>query len=555
MASRRKKSRPTKIAEFEPLIDIEQNSVDQAFFDQEAIEDDQAARIKRFLEEESEDTPENSFEQIKQSPVKKILGNPDKSTVSSTLDIVEAVEAVTKHFTNSYPNGTIPANLRFHQLTSDDDTIDYTIQAQSHGMTNGTALRQPLKGLGRKKTGESMQKHSTHYKYLLALSMPGVKRGPAKRSRVRDEDCPRYTCETCKYVTNRSDHFKRHQMTHSADKPLKCHKCSYGTGRSDHYKRHLQRHGMSEKDIIDCCARNGLKLKNIPSNNTNVKSANKTTQDNNTKPPALVVKKEPVPEIKYIPEKVTFLDPGATPPNTILDGGDELSSDSKRFECSKCEYTTNKKSHFTRHQLGHTKNTFTSCAKCNKSFKTTSYLHRHRCKPQRRCAQCKQIFINHEAMLLHTAQEHPDTPQFVVTKNEFSETEAELDLCLLNGTFSDQNQIEYAVNETEDNTADMTEPMDLSKCKSEKQDEKTLIFDVQVPNREKLDMPTQSISSETKITVVGTGPLEDTVPHYVPLQKQTVSMQSDLTAMGNFRCTKCSAWFNKLNEYSAHQCI
>ena len=74
-----------------------------------------------------------------------------------------------------------------------------------------------------------------------------VKKSPGKRTKPTDDETPRYSCTQCKYVTNRSDHYKRHLMTHSADKPLKCTLCSYGTGRSDHYKRHLQRHGMSER--------------------------------------------------------------------------------------------------------------------------------------------------------------------------------------------------------------------------------------------------------------------------------------------------------------------
>jgi len=46
----------------------------------------------------------------------------------------------------------------------------------------------------------------------------------------------KYHCNLCEYRTNRSDHYKRHLLVHSEEKPLKCATCGYGTGRSDHFK-------------------------------------------------------------------------------------------------------------------------------------------------------------------------------------------------------------------------------------------------------------------------------------------------------------------------------
>lgn len=576
MASRRKKSRPTKIAEFvEPLSDIGHSNIDQDEFSHESYEVDQAARIKRFLEEESEDTPESCLEKIKLSPVTKILGRTDKSVGINKCNITEAVDDATRLITNSYENGIITPDFQFHQLMQDgNDLTDYS------------------------NTDKVISKNSTHFKYLVALSMPGARKISSKRARVRDDDSPRYSCETCKYVTNRSDHFKRHQMTHSADKPLKCHKCNYNTGRSDHYKRHLQRHGMSEKDIVECCARIGLKLKNLPGNITSVtnksKNANSSTtnvakqetsfvmkhvQDVNSDSAAKYAKANSLTDVKANSGKVLFLNNTWNPPNCHTD-----LTDMKRFKCQSCDYTTNKKSHFSRHQLSHEKAMYTSCAKCNKSFKTQSYLHRHRCKPQRRCGQCKQIFIDHEAMLLHAAQEHPNTPQFVVNQVEETEHSTEETDSTEDQTVGNEKNCNFFKNHNDRTVTSITtlgdgdanEPMDLSKIKNKKgaitieisglsQSENSFNnhLDAQLDLASPLNDIPDVNSAQPKIMDIensvnfndmeylATVHLENGV-HSV---QTTIPLQSDLTAMGNFRCTKCGAWFDKLNAYSSHFCV
>ena len=49
----------------------------------------------------------------------------------------------------------------------------------------------------------------------------------------------------CNYETNRSAHLKRHERTHTKERPYKCPFCSYCASRSDHLRRHYKIHGKA----------------------------------------------------------------------------------------------------------------------------------------------------------------------------------------------------------------------------------------------------------------------------------------------------------------------
>lgn len=58
-----------------------------------------------------------------------------------------------------------------------------------------------------------------------------------------DSDCM-FHCNYpgCTYETNRSAHLKRHERTHTKERPYKCELCDYCASRSDHLRRHYKIH-------------------------------------------------------------------------------------------------------------------------------------------------------------------------------------------------------------------------------------------------------------------------------------------------------------------------
>ena len=70
-----------------------------------------------------------------------------------------------------------------------------------------------------------------------------------------------YCCKHpgCGYKTTRSGHMKRHERTHTKEKPYKCTMCSYTASRSDHLRRHLKIH------LKTICASNPTTVDSHPS--------------------------------------------------------------------------------------------------------------------------------------------------------------------------------------------------------------------------------------------------------------------------------------------------
>ncbi|KAJ5174160.1 uncharacterized protein N7482_000037 [Penicillium canariense] len=59
------------------------------------------------------------------------------------------------------------------------------------------------------------------------------------RSRAKENEKP---CAYCHRTFTKEEHLKRHERSHTGEKPFKCHKCNRRYGRSDVLARHLQTH-------------------------------------------------------------------------------------------------------------------------------------------------------------------------------------------------------------------------------------------------------------------------------------------------------------------------
>ncbi|XP_076820163.1 uncharacterized protein LOC143465647 [Clavelina lepadiformis] len=166
----------------------------------------------------------------------------------------------------------------------------------------------------------------------------------------------KYKCDVCLYCTNRSDHYKRHLITHSEEKPLKCSRCGYGTGRSDHFRRHLARHGFSPQEILQHCEMNGLK--SAPHQGKHFLKATSTNGSvvggsQNDQPRTYIV-------------------------GDIRNAESSVVAD-KKFQCELCGYSTDRSSHYNRHVKTHTDKKPFHCTACGKTFKLDTYLKKHRC--------------------------------------------------------------------------------------------------------------------------------------------------------------------------------
>ncbi|XP_078485927.1 zinc finger protein ZF(C2H2)-70 [Ciona intestinalis] len=170
---------------------------------------------------------------------------------------------------------------------------------------------------------------------------PGPKKSRKIRFKYQDKQNAdvKYKCETCQYCTNRSDHYKRHLITHSEDKPLKCGTCGYSTGRSDHYRdlKPLKRPPRAKLPIQTSIHQQAVqKLSGSGSINPNCSR-----------------------------HAVSPTHASALPP--------------KRFQCDMCGYATDRSSHYNRHTRTHSEERPFSCDKCGKRFKIDTYLKKHRC--------------------------------------------------------------------------------------------------------------------------------------------------------------------------------
>lgn len=489
MASKRKKSRPTKLAD-----DYNAHMPEEDYY---LNEEYSTSRIQRFIDHESEDTPESRDIAIKQVPFTNILGPCEKmQTIAESSSVShDAASQVTY-------NGNAPLSLVIKrpkiELQSKMRVADTQIIGDWRMINDMSASFGTFPD-----NGDSVEDENL----LPGNQKSSDKRQPKQRhNRGKDpQDSPRYSCSMCKYVTNRSDHHKRHLMTHSEDKPLKCTMCNYGTGRSDHYKRHLQRHGMSDAAIIECCAKNGLKLKT--SSLTPLDGSKQPTEDGQSS------KDKPAKQGK----------PTAW----------------KKFVCDMCGYTTDKSSHYNRHTQTHSAEKPHSCKFCYKSFKLPLYLNKHRCSKlmQRSCRECNCIFIDHDALMKHAATAHPYATGPVAQEtatDENGDRASTGDIADSSAFFNNFTKMASEIirkgvtgedEEPDDESegsgeADTTDPKDDSQGSSEAHTE------------EESDSAANNMSG----------------------QVSTIDAVVDMEVKGNLKCVKCGAWFKKLEEYNSHSC-
>lgn len=347
-----------------------------------------------------------------------------------------------------------------------------------------------------------------------------------KRSKPVEDETPRYSCTMCKYVTNRSDHYKRHLMTHSADKPLKCTMCSYGTGRSDHYKRHLQRHGLSEHEIIATCFRNGLKLKNATPVGQSLENDSH------------------VDKSKENQDKVSTT--RGEESNTVI-------RVEKKFKCNQCSYSTDKSSHLTRHQNSHSKSSMSRCGKCNKSFRTPYNLKDHTCHERQghKCPKCTKMFVDRTTMMRHIVDKH----HFKVAASNPVATSVSQNLSMKRHTAAghEARMPTYSSNSVFSATRNgiglqiknETAALSHTSIPDDIEDHKPM--DLTVTNRREIGDVVNNL-------------VEMKIHSRVPMISNDDHRASDLmpdmpSDRGNMGCTKCGEWFNKLNEYSTHACV
>lgn len=489
MASKRKKSRPTKLAG-----DYNLHMPEEDYY---LNEEYSTSRIQRFIDHESEDTPESRDIAIKQVPFTNILGPCEKiqKVAESSSVSHDAASQITY-------NGNAPLSLVIRGSRT---------QIQSKTREPGAQIINDWQMINDMSASFGvLPDNGVEDENLL----PGNRKSADKRqSKLRQhkgkdpQDSPRYSCSMCKYVTNRSDHHKRHLMTHSEDKPLKCTMCSYGTGRSDHYKRHLQRHGLSDAAIIECCAKNGLKLK-----------TSSLTPLDGSKQPA---------EDGQSSKGKSAKQPKQTP--------------WKKFVCDMCGYTTDKSSHYNRHTQTHSAEKPHSCKFCYKSFKLPLYLNKHRCSKlmQRSCRECNCIFIDHDALMKHAATAHPyatgglaqetagnengdgdrastgDVADSSAFFNSFTKMASEI---IRKGVTGQGEEVDDG--STGSGEADISDP------------------------KEGLQSSSGAHTEEESDSAAG-----DT-----PGQVPAVDAVVDMEVKGNLKCVKCGVWFKKLDEYNSHSC-
>ncbi|OQR72616.1 zinc finger protein-like [Tropilaelaps mercedesae] len=63
-----------------------------------------------------------------------------------------------------------------------------------------------------------------------------------------------FRCERCSYSSYRQHHLKRHQLTHSGEKPFACERCPFTSARLDALQAHRRSHARHDPLTCGVCA-------------------------------------------------------------------------------------------------------------------------------------------------------------------------------------------------------------------------------------------------------------------------------------------------------------